>query len=145
MLFGLRSSVQTFQRMMDNITRDLEFVFVYLDDILIASTSEKEHRLHILRICTILKENGLTLNKSKCIFATNEINFLGHYIDKHGIRPAENKISSINNYPKPSTIKELQKFIGIVICLYVYTRYKCTCLFMIQITDKRYITCCRPN
>ena len=102
MPFGLRSSAQTFQRMMDNITRDLDFVFVYLDDILIASTSEKEHRLHIRRVCTILKENGLTLNKSKCIFATNEINFLGHYIDKHGIRPAESKISSINNYPKPS-------------------------------------------
>ena len=114
MPFGLRSSAQTFQLMMDNITRDLDFVFVYLDDILITSTSEKEHRRHIRIVCTILKENGLTLNKSKCIFATNEINFLGHYIDKHGIRPAENKISSINNYPKPSTIKELQKCIGMM-------------------------------
>ena len=114
MPFGLRSSAQTYQRMMDNITRDLEFVFVYLDDILVASTSEKEHRRHIRRVCTILKENGLTLNKIKFIFATNEINFLGHYMDKHGIRPAENKISSINNYPKPSTIKELQKFIGMM-------------------------------
>ena len=58
----------------NNITRDLDFVFVYLDDILIASTSEKEHRRYIRRVCTILKENGLTLNKSKCIFATNDIN-----------------------------------------------------------------------
>ena len=47
MSFYLGSSAQTFQRMMDNITRDLDFVFVYLDDILIASTSEKEHRRHI--------------------------------------------------------------------------------------------------
>ena len=65
MPFGLRSSAQTFQRMMDNITRDLDFVFVYLDDILIASTSKKEHRRHIRKVSTILKENGLTLNKSK--------------------------------------------------------------------------------
>ena len=105
MPFGLRSSAQTFQRIMDNITRDLDFVFVYLVDIVIASTSEKEHRRHIRRVCTILKENGLTLNKSKCIFATNEFKIVGHYIDKHGIRPAENNISSINNYPKPSSIK----------------------------------------
>ena len=63
MPFGLRSSAQTFQRMMDNITRDLDFVFVYLDDILISSTSEKEHRRNIRRVCTILKENGLTLTK----------------------------------------------------------------------------------
>ncbi|MGR0260983.1 reverse transcriptase family protein, partial [Klebsiella pneumoniae] len=47
MTFGLRNAAQSFQRYMDNIFRDLQFVFIYLDDILIASTSEDEHERHL--------------------------------------------------------------------------------------------------
>ena len=47
MPFGLRNAAQTFQRLMDNIMQDLDFIFIYLDDILIASKNEKQHRRHI--------------------------------------------------------------------------------------------------
>lgn len=47
MTFGLRNAAQTFQRFMDEVTRGLDFVFVYIDDILIASRNEKEHNQHL--------------------------------------------------------------------------------------------------
>jgi hypothetical protein len=47
MSFGLRNSAQTFQRFIDEVTRDLESCFAYLDDILIASKSSEEHDRHL--------------------------------------------------------------------------------------------------
>ncbi|KAF2355750.1 Reverse transcriptase domain [Trinorchestia longiramus] len=47
MPFGLRNSGQTFQRYMDHITKEMDFLTCYVDDILIASTSEQEHKKHI--------------------------------------------------------------------------------------------------
>ena len=47
MPFGLKNAAQAFQRMMDGILRDTDFAFVYLDDILIASRTEKEHIDHL--------------------------------------------------------------------------------------------------
>ena len=47
MPFGLKNAAQTFQRFMDSILQDLKFVFVYLDDILVASKSREEHKRHL--------------------------------------------------------------------------------------------------
>ena len=47
MPFGLRNAAQTFQRLMDDVTRGLPFVYVYLDDILVASTTKDEHETHL--------------------------------------------------------------------------------------------------
>ena len=114
MLFGLRNAAQTFQRLMDNIMQDLDFIFTYLDDILIASKNEKQHRRHIRLVCQRLYNNGLIVNKEKCIFGKTSLNFLGHTISTNGIQPAEEKVLPILKYPEPSTIKEMQKFIGML-------------------------------
>ena len=43
MPFGLKNAAQTFQRLMDSILQDLDFLFVYLDDILVASKTPEDH------------------------------------------------------------------------------------------------------
>src|SRR5699024_5977998 len=84
MPFGLRNSSQTFQRFLDSITRDFPFVFVYIDDILIASTSEVEHRQHLEQLFKRLSDNGLTINVAKCQFMVKNLNFLGHRVTTLG-------------------------------------------------------------
>ena len=71
MPFGLQNAAQTFQRFMDDICRDLDFVFVYLDDILVASRSHEEH---LRALFQQLADQGLVINLAKCEFGKAEVN-----------------------------------------------------------------------
>ena len=68
MPFGLKNAAQTFQRLMDSVLRDLPFLFVYLDDILIASASRTEHLSHLRTLFERLSMHGLIINPAKCQF-----------------------------------------------------------------------------
>lgn len=84
MPLGLRNSTQTFQRFMNEKFRDCPFARIYIDDIIIASRNAEDHTAHIRKVLTILSENKLTLNKQKCKFAQESINFLGFKISAEG-------------------------------------------------------------
>lgn len=73
MPFGLRNAAQTFQRLMNVIFTGLDFCFCYLDDILIASSNIEEHYQHLPIIFSRLKQFGLTINVSKCLFVVLEL------------------------------------------------------------------------
>ena len=64
--FGLTIAAQTLQRFMDNVFRDMQFVCVYLDDILIASSSTEAHCIHLRQLVERLVEYGLVVNPQKC-------------------------------------------------------------------------------
>lgn len=85
MPFGLRNAPQSFQRFMDMTLQGLSFVFCYIDDILVASKNFDQHLLHLREVFQRLDKNGLTINVSKCEFAKNELDFLGHHVDSNGI------------------------------------------------------------
>ncbi|GFQ79625.1 hypothetical protein TNCT_501881 [Trichonephila clavata] len=112
--FGLCGAAQTFQRFMNEFLGELRFCYVYLDDILIASESEEEHKTHVRAIFQKLNEYGLTINVSKCVFGVPEISFLGHLVTKNGTKPLSDKVDPILNYPQPNTIKELRRFLGLL-------------------------------
>ena len=76
MLFGLGNAAQRFQRFMDDVCRGLNFVFVYIDDVLIASEFLEEHLGHIKIILQRFKEYGVILNPDKCIFDKTCLDFL---------------------------------------------------------------------
>ena len=84
MPFRLRNAAQTFQRLMDVVTKDLPGVHVYLDDVLVASRTEEEHLRHLLSLLEALKDFGLVVNREKCEFAKTNIEFLGHSITPQG-------------------------------------------------------------
>ena len=111
--FGLRNSSQAFQRFIDEVFRGLPFVFAYIDDILIASSSPKEHQQHIQEIFQRLEYFGLKINAQKCIFGVPSVEFFGHQIDKTGITPLPSKIEAIKNFPVPTSLKQLRRFVGI--------------------------------
>ena len=114
MPFGLKNAAQTFQRLMDSVCQPLDFVFVYLDDILVASATIEEHHQHLLQLFQRLSEFGLVVNIDKCRFGCDQIEFLGHLIDTQGARPLPSKVEAIQQFPLPTTVKDLQRFAGMV-------------------------------
>lgn len=114
MNFGLCNASSTFQRLMNSILGDLNFVFPYIDDILVASENEDEHEKHLEIVFERLRQNGLKINISKSVFGKEEIEFLGYLLTKEGSKPLPDKVKCILEYKQPSTIKELRSFLGLV-------------------------------
>lgn len=114
MTFGLRNAAQTFQRYIHHSLRNLDFVFVYIDDILVASSSIDEHKNHLRIVFQKLKEFGLVINPSKCVLGVNEIVFLGYIINKDVIKSSPEKVAVVKNFPKPYTIADLRRFLGVL-------------------------------
>lgn len=115
MTFGLRNASQSYQRFMDNsVLQGLDFTFCYIDDILIASDTPDQHYEHVKTVFERLDKHGLTINLAKCCFGTDKLEFLGHQVSPDGIRPLDEKIQTILDYPKPKTIEELRRLLGLL-------------------------------
>ena len=114
MPFGLRNAAQTFQRLIDEVLRGLPFAFAYIDDVLIASSDIKKHQDHLLQVFERLAHFGLKINLSKRDFAVSKLNFLGHMIDEQGITPVPEKVRAIQNFPQPTSLRQLRRFLGLV-------------------------------
>lgn len=114
MAFGLCNAAQTFQRFMHEVCRDLEFVYVYIDDILVASVSAEEHQNHLRRLFEKLRQYGLTINIDKSVFGVAELEFLGYLVTKEGLRPLPSRVQVIQAYKRPSTVKDLRRFLGMI-------------------------------
>lgn len=110
--FGLRNAPATFQRYMDELFREVDFVFVYLDDILIFSENEQKHESHLRQVFQILHDHDIKISFPKCEFMKSKIEFLGHLVTPRNIQPIPEKIQAIENFPKPATYDSLRRFIG---------------------------------
>lgn len=112
--FGLRNAAQSFQRFMDEILRDLDFAFPYIDDVLIASRSHEEHEIHLRQVLERLRDHGAVLNTCKSVFGVSEIEFLGYLITAEGTRPTPEKVSAIQNFTQPKNLRKLRRFLGMI-------------------------------
>ena len=113
MPFGLKTTAQTFQHLMDCVTSQLKGVFVYLDDVLVASPTVEQHQRDIRQQFAALRRFGLVLNVNKCIFGVQEIEFLGHSVTAQGISPLKSKVEAVSNFERPRSVKALQRFLGL--------------------------------
>ncbi|XP_066953257.1 uncharacterized protein [Macrobrachium rosenbergii] len=111
---GLRNSGATFQHLMYEILGNLPFCFVYFDNILIFSPNIKQHMRDVRRVLQILKENRFTVRKDKCKWAKPVVEFLGHQISPGGIKPLPIKVQAVTDFPKPTAIKAVQEFTGMI-------------------------------
>lgn len=114
MPFGLRNAAQTFQRFMNEVMQGLNFVYVYIDDILIASKNEIDHKKHLRLVFERLSNHGLNLRATKCIFGMPSLDFLSHTISDEGIVPSKNRVEIISQLPSPTSLKKIQQFVGMV-------------------------------
>lgn len=114
MSFGLRNAPSTFQRFINEVFFGLDFTFPYLDDILIASETEEQHKKHLTEVFNRIQQYGLRINLSKSVTGVNKLEFLGYLITPNGSKPLPEKVQIITNYKLPETIHELRKFLGMI-------------------------------
>ena len=114
MPFGLKNAGQTFQRMLDSVLRGLSSVFVYMDDILVASSSQQQHLRDLEEVFQRLERHGLLLRPDKCHFGLESVRFLGHLVDASGIRPLPEKVRAVRDFPRPNTARQLRTFLGMM-------------------------------
>ena len=111
---GLKNAAQAFQRLMDTVCNGLDFVFLYIDDILVSSTSTEQHMLHLREVFHRLSTHALVINVSKCQFRATTIDYIGHHITRQGAIPLPAKVEAIRTFARPTTIKGLQQFVGML-------------------------------
>lgn len=116
MPFGLKNSPSVFMRYIHEIFKeliDLNKIFIYFDDILIPTTTIPENISILKHVFKLLVENRLTLRIDKCTFLYTEIKYLGYIINEKEIRPNDEHLLAIKNYPVPKNVKQVQSFIGL--------------------------------
>lgn len=115
MPFGLTNAPATFQCLMNAIfakyTR--KFVIIFLDDILVFSATLEEHIEHLRLVLDLLRKHKLYAKMSKCSFAQDHINYLGHVISKHGVATYTEKTNAMAQWPTPTNATELRGFLGL--------------------------------
>ena len=114
MPFGLKNAAQTFQRFMDQVLRGLDFCYVYVDDILVASENPEQHKQHLRLVFERLKQHGIIVNLQKCKFGVPSLDFLGHLVDSSGIHPLPDKVQAVTDFPQPTSRRQLRAFVGLV-------------------------------
>ena len=114
MPFRLKNAAQAFQRLMDLVCQGLNGVFVYLDDILVASSNHIRHLQDLCALFNRLQQFGLVVNPSKCVLGASKIDFLGHHINQQGAIPLPEKVEVIRHFAQPNTVRGLQEFVGMV-------------------------------
>ena len=114
MPFGLRNAGSTFQRHVDSLFRGLDFTFIYLDDILIASENQAKHLEDLNTVFKTLHDNNLRISIDKCEFAKTEIDFVGFHVSHEGLKLTKEKSEAISNYPEPANVKDLRRFLGVI-------------------------------
>lgn len=115
MPFGLRNSAQTFQRFMDNsVLQGLEYIFAYIDDVIVASDDIISHKRHLEEVFRRFDEFGITINIAKCCFGQAKLDFLGFEVSTDGIKPLDHKVQAIVNFPRPTTVEELRRYLGML-------------------------------
>lgn len=115
MPFGLCNAPATFERMIDTVLRGLKWktCLCYLDDIVIFSTTFRQHLERLDDVLTCISNAGLQLNTKKCHFARTNIKVLGHLISKDGVRPDPDKVAAVIRFPRPENQKQLRSFLGL--------------------------------
>ena len=112
---GICTAPDEFQRRMQQLLGDLDYVRVYLDDVLIIGTTNLEDHLRQLRtVFTRFQEHHMQINALKSRFAVPETEYLGFRLSQHGVSPLPDKIRAVQRLRPPTTKRDLRRFIGMV-------------------------------
>lgn len=116
MPFGAKGAPAVFQRLMNTVLAGLigKTCLVYLDDIIVWSSSVSEHETKLREVFERLKQHQLLLQPDKCNFLMEEIKFLGHIVSGSGVRMDPDKVRAVTNYPTPKSSKQVKSFLGLV-------------------------------
>jgi len=113
---GISVGFQVLIRVIDELFANLKgkWVFNFQDDLIVFSTCIEEHVSHVQEVLWRLQEANFTLNPEKVTLGVNEIKYLGHLISARGIKVLPDRVTAIQRYPRPSNLRALRRFLGMV-------------------------------
>ena len=112
--FGVASAPGIFQRVMENLLRDIPHVTVYLDDVLVTGKDDDEHLATLDLVLQRFEQAGLRLKRSKCEFMQHSVEYLGHVIDEQGLHPTASRVRAIKEARAPENVTELRSYLGLL-------------------------------
>ena len=119
MPFGLKNAEATYQRLVNRMFQKQigASMEVYIDEMLVKSTTAELYIAHPVEAFLILKEYNMKLNPAKCAFGVSAEKFLGFIVNNQGIEANPDKIKAVLDMPSPSSIKEVQRLTGGIVAL----------------------------
>lgn len=114
MPFGLCNAPSTFQRLMERLFGDqqCQSLLLYLDDIVVFSSSVDQHLAQMEVVLSRLLREGLKAKLSKCAFFKRKVQYLGHVISSEGVSTDPGKIEAVSQWPQPNSVLGLRSFLG---------------------------------
>ena len=118
MPFGLTNAPATFQRLMNEIFKEdlFNYALIFLDSSLVYSQTPAEHLDHLEKVFLKLRAAGLKLKPKKCDLFQTQVNYLGHVLDKTGIRPDPKKLEAFRDWERPKTGTQVRSITAF--CIY---------------------------
>ncbi|XP_065083396.1 uncharacterized protein K02A2.6-like [Ochlerotatus camptorhynchus] len=111
---GVKAAPGAFQQLIDTMLVGLKGVSGYLDDIVVGGTDEEDHKKNLRAVLQRIQEFGFTIRSEKCSFGESQIRYLGHLLDRHGLRPDPAKIEVIQKLPAPKDVSGVRSFLGAI-------------------------------
>jgi len=87
-------------------------ILAYMDDILVYADTEERHDEKVREVLKRLTTNGLAISPEKCVWKTQEVEFLGYVIGREGIKISTEKVEAVLSWRKPTSLTEVQSFLG---------------------------------
>lgn len=111
---GITNAPSTFQRLMEKCVGEMNLkeVLVFIDDLIIFSSSLEEHEQRLKHVLQRLREYGLKLAPGKYTFFQTSVKYLGHVVSERGVETDPDKVKALTTWPIPTNLKELQSFLG---------------------------------
>ena len=111
---GISSAPEIYSLKMATVLEGLDGVLNLMDDLCIFGSNQEEHDKRLHNVLQRLVEAGVTLNSDKCVFSSKSLPYLGYIVDEEGIRPDPNKVAAIRDYPCPTNVSDVRRFLGMV-------------------------------
>ena len=144
MPFGLVNSGASFCRMMEKALAGISEreCLNYIDDLLVPGETEEKAIENLEKVFQCLRSAGLKATPEKCDLLSKEVDFLGHRITAEGISTSEEKVDAVKNWPTPTSVKEVRKFVGFASYYRKFVKgFSAICKPLYKLTEKNQSFC----
>ena len=114
LMFGINTAPEIYQREVFIVIQGVPGVANLSDDLVVHCSNKEEHDQRLEQVFKRLLDNGLTLNRDKCVLGDREITLLGHKLSEKGVDPGRDKVEAIVNASQPKDVSQVRSFLGLV-------------------------------
>jgi len=110
---GLLGCPSTFQRLVEAVVQGLANIIVYIDDLIVHSSTHEEHLHSLDQLFERLQAHNLKVNLKKCVFGSKDVMYLGFHLTEAGIKPGIDKLKAVKETLPPKNVHEIRQFLGL--------------------------------